>query len=70
VREEQQIRFPSLLGLFGNLLLVVKSLETDAWVTGAHEVEQFVTVLTDEGLQVVAGDVVPLDSVAVEVVQN
>ena len=37
---------------------------------GAHEVEQFVAVLADEGLQVVTSDVVPLDSVVVEVVQN
>jgi hypothetical protein len=37
---------------------------------GAHKVEQFITVLADEGLQVVTSDIMPLDSVIVEVVQN
>ena len=39
-------------------------------VGGGHVVEQRVRVLAHEGLGVVAGDVVPLDPVAVDVVQQ
>ncbi|KAJ8875999.1 hypothetical protein PR048_023907 [Dryococelus australis] len=45
-------------------------LEADAWVARAHEVEQLVAVLADEGLHVMAGHVVPLDAVVVEVVED
>ena len=45
-------------------------LEADARVAGADEVEQLVAVLADEGLEVVAGHVVPVDAVVVEVVQD
>ena len=39
-------------------------------VGGGHVVEQRVRVFAHEGLGVVAGDVVPLDPVAVDVVQQ
>ena len=39
-------------------------------IGGGHVVEQRVRVLAHEGLGVVAGDVVPLDPVAVDVVQQ
>lgn len=45
-------------------------LEADARVPGAHEVEELVAVLTDEGLDMVAGHIVPLQTVIVEVVQD
>jgi predicted nucleic acid-binding protein len=45
-------------------------LETDAWVARTHEVEQFITVLTHEGFQVVTGHIMPLDAIVIEVVQN
>jgi hypothetical protein len=48
----------------------LSNLETDAWVARADEVEQFVTVLTDERFQVVARHIVPLNAIVVEVVQN
>lgn len=45
-------------------------LQPGPWVPGPDEVEQLVRVLADEGLQVVARHVVPLDPVVVEVVQD
>jgi hypothetical protein len=54
----------------GLLVSQLSNLETDAWVARADEVEQFVTVLTDERFQVVARHIVPLDAIVVEVVQN
>lgn len=47
-----------------------RGLQADAWVARADEVQQLVGVLADEGLDVMAGDVVPLDTVVVEVVQD
>lgn len=44
--------------------------QTDSWVSGRDEVEELVAVLAHEGLHVVAGHVVPLDAVVVEVVQD
>lgn len=44
--------------------------QTDSWVSGRDEVEELVAVLAHEGLHVVAGHVVPLDTVVVEVVQD
>ena len=37
---------------------------------GLDELEELVRVLADEGLGVVAGDVVPLDAVVVDVVEH
>ena len=48
----------------------VKCLEGDLRVAGADKVEQLLAVLADEGLLVVASDVVPLDAIVVEVVQD
>ena len=45
-------------------------LELQLGVTGTDKVEQLVAVLADERLLVVAGNVVPLDAVVVEVVEN
>ena len=50
--------------------LSVKCLERDLWVAGADKVEQLLAVLANEGLLVVASDVVPLDAIIVEVVQD
>jgi len=44
--------------------------KADPGVAAPHEVEQLVTVLADERLEVVARDVVPLDTVLVEVVED
>lgn len=46
------------------------SLKAYAGVSRGHEVEEFVTVFANEGFSMVAGHVVPFDSVVVEVVQN
>jgi hypothetical protein len=55
----------------GVVVLVLELvLETDAWVAGAHEVEQFITVLTDERFQVVTSHIMPLDAIIIEIVQN
>ena len=48
----------------------VKCLEWDLRVAGADKVEQLLAVLADEGLLMVASDVVPLDAIIVEVVQD
>ncbi len=50
--------------------LGVKCLEGDLRVAGADKVEQLLAVLADEGLLVVASNVVPLDAIVVEVVQD
>lgn len=49
---------------------VVLVLDTDAWISGTNEVEEFIGVFADEGLEMVASNVVPFDSVVVEVVQD
>lgn len=45
-------------------------LQTDIGIPRAHKVQQFIGVLADEGLDVMAGDVVPLDAIVIEVIQN
>jgi hypothetical protein len=45
-------------------------LETDSGVSRADEVEELVAVLAHERLDVVTGDVVPFESVVVEVIQD
>lgn len=45
-------------------------LESDSSVGGSHVVEELIAVLADEGLLVVAGDVMPGDAVAIHVVQH
>lgn len=45
-------------------------LEWDFRVAGADKVEELLAVLTDEGFLVVAGHIVPLDTVVVEVVED
>lgn len=45
-------------------------LQTKTGIGGRHVVEQLVRVLADDGLLVVAGDVVPGDAVVVDVVQD
>ena len=45
-------------------------LQGDGGVARADVVEELFAVLADEGLLVVAGDVVPLDAVVVEVVED
>lgn len=44
--------------------------KADATVGGGHVVEEFVAVFADERFLVVAGDVVPRDSVIVDIVQH
>lgn len=46
------------------------SLKSDARVARADKVKEFITVFTDEGLQVVAGDIMPFHSILIEVVQD
>lgn len=48
----------------------IMQLESDSSVCGSHVVEEFIAVLADEGLLVVAGDVMPGDTVVVHVVQH
>jgi len=48
----------------------VCDLEGDFGIAGADEGEQAVTVLADEGFLVIATNIVPFDSVVVEVVQD
>lgn len=50
--------------------LVIRQLKSDAPVGGGYVVEQLLVVLADEGLLVVAGNVVPRDAVIVHVVQD
>jgi len=45
-------------------------LQTDSWISRRDEVEELVAVLAHEGLHVMAGHVVPLDAVVVEIVQD
>lgn len=45
-------------------------LERNLGVAGADKVKQLLAVLADEGLLVVASDIVPLDAIVVEVVQD
>jgi len=45
-------------------------LQTDSWISRRDKVEELVTVLAHEGLHVMAGNIVPLDAVVVEIVQN
>lgn len=47
-----------------------EALETDSRVPGAHKVEELIAILADEGLDVVAGHVVPFHTIVVEVVQD
>lgn len=44
-------------------------LQTHIGIPRAHKVKQFIGVLADEGLDVMAGDVVPLDAIVIEVIQ-
>lgn len=46
------------------------SLKSDARVARANKVKEFITVFTDEGLQVVAGNIMPFHSILIEVVQD
>jgi hypothetical protein len=48
----------------------VSYLKADAGVARRHKVEQLLGVFAHEGLEVVAGDVVPLEAVVVEVVED
>lgn len=45
-------------------------LKTNSGVAGSYKVEKFVTVFADERFDVVASNIVPFDSIIVEVVQN
>jgi hypothetical protein len=44
--------------------------ETNSWVPGRDEVEEFLAVLAYERLHVMTRHVVPLDAIIVEIVQN
>lgn len=46
------------------------TLETNASVGGCHIVEKLITVLTDERFLVVAGNIMPGNTITVHVVQN
>ena len=52
------------------LLLLLGLLDTDAWVSGTNKVEELIRVFADEGLKMVAGNIVPFDTIVVEVVQD
>lgn len=45
-------------------------LQTNTWITWSHEIQQFIRVFAHEWLEMVAGNVVPFQSIVVEVVQN
>uniref|UniRef100_A0A8D9BSQ0 Uncharacterized protein n=1 Tax=Cacopsylla melanoneura TaxID=428564 RepID=A0A8D9BSQ0_9HEMI len=56
-----------------NLYICLKDrlgLQTNAWIPGADKVQQLITVFAHEGFQMMAGNVVPFDTVLVEVVQD
>lgn len=44
------------------------TLQTGPWVTGTNKVQQLVAVFADEWFQMVTRNVVPFDSVVVEIV--
>jgi hypothetical protein len=49
---------------------VEKRLQNDSGISSSHLLQQLGAVLADKGLLVVAGDVVPDDPIAVEVVEH
>lgn len=52
------------------ILSFILDLQAHIGISGAHKIKQLIGILADEGLDVMAGDVVPLDAIVVEVVQN
>jgi len=53
-----------------SLSLPVIPSETNSWIPGRDEVEEFLAVFAHEGLHVMTRHVVPLDAIIVEIVQN